>query len=1800
MAEAWEDMNDIQRASALELMGGKRQANVLSALIQNFDTVESVIETSANSAGSALKENERYLDSIQGKIDQFNNAMQAMWSNTLDSGWVKGFVELATQLVKIVDAIGPLNIALVGFFTYLEKKHGVLSNFFKPAEDGVEALKKQLAKAEQDLAKATQADMQHGSKKTAQNRRDAEERVAILKSKIQESSSEAILDGIDESFDPGKVKKSIGGKKGAITKRAKKLESEGMSFAQIQEDPKIKQWTQEVKEGEQALNDYNAKVVQADVILKQKNATTAQAAGVENAKAGAEAGDAVATNAGTVADANATTATTTKTAATWADIWAEMTRTGATGASVAATIKQVLATKLANSALVQKGLAIMGVTAAEGASIPVTTMLAGGFVGLASSIWSAITAMWTFMTTTPIGWILLAVGAVVALGAAFSAIHKTTEELKEELDGFKSELSDVRSELDSVNSELETTNKRMEELLAKDKLTFEEQEELDRLRATNDELERRKKLLESEEEYKTGLVGRQAARVVDSTKNNYDFWESILPVVRHFKTTAEEDVKNNIDDYKKIKEKFDNASTLIWQEEYQKQLDAKAAEIDKYILELSEALDGVEYGDSEESDAALDYLAELQDTYGIARGSASAETNAIKGVFNKPEFESMSKAINYYVEALKDGDENAATSIEEIINNNEDLVADLEAHGVDADKAIKYWTQLGSDANFSTLEGKTEEIKRATEKLPDAFNNISQFMDGDEVDKTAIAEYFKGTSDKTREEIAKLIQDINDGKIDVNNALKKFELFGVQSVVEIEISEVQTNFKDTFTDLENADGLINTFQELADAIGSTSKAMDALNAAQAEMDYSGRVSIETALKLMESTDDYSKVLTISEGKLVLAEDAEENLIDARLEGMKASALKALEEAKAARETTVLARSTAETALSTYNSAIETEMAAAVTATAWDKVLAAAAGLWAGIKSLFTDESWTEAYDRAYQETLNSLGGDRAAEVKAKYATAEEQAKKAQLEKDIENADKAIAEQDKEIEKLQGNYDLVSGLNKDNIGDVFKSDDLEDPEDAEKKKQDDIKDGWEALLSKYENQLALLSNERDLIQAEIDKAETQGGKASTKYYDDLIDNSNTEKELLIQKKAALEEYLTANAGAIDQDTWTDYNNEINATAVAIKECEINTIEWEEAIREIDLHYFEQITDEISRLGEELDFVNSLLEDEEVADENGNWSSAALTRMGLYTQQMEKAATEAAMYQDELDKVNEQYKNGELSEEQYQEKLSNLVSGQQDAIESYKDAKDSIVEMNEARIDAIREGIEKEIEAYEDLIDAKKEELDAERDLYDFRKNIKNQTKEISELERRIASLSGSSAASDIAERRKLEAQLMEAKEGLNDTYYDHSRDAQSQALDEESEAFALSKERYIEQLEEQLKDTQTLIENSIMDVMLNADIVYTELNELADLYGIDLSDSLTLPWKNASAQAIKWKDELKESMTAGEYAALIGEGGAITGFANGVAAKLQGSWSKAQTAAKNYAGYLTGTELKNKFTNTLTGFGSQIQSIIDKWNGVKAAADAAYTAQTREVTVGGTGSNTTGDSDSGSGGGGGSTTPPTKPTIPKSATAYLKIGNTVYSAIGSGTSLSLAQTAATGNVVQKAYNAYKAMGYDDSWIDKRYSTWKKNVTFTKPPVAVKSNANIRQNLMYAKGTTGTTRDQWAITDEPKFGDELTMYATPEGTLSFMRAGSTVIPADLTRELIDLPKVVDGLINRPKFDSGINMIANAINKPEIVIDVENFLKVDRVDKDSLPQLEAMMDKKIDTFARQLNYSIKKFSR
>lgn len=120
LAGVWKELTDLTKANILEKIGGKRNSNITSALIENFDTVEKVIETSAGAAGSAMAENEKVLDSIQGKINVFKAAFEAL-SNSIVSGvLVKTIVSIGTALlngtnavIRFADSFGGLKTVLV-------------------------------------------------------------------------------------------------------------------------------------------------------------------------------------------------------------------------------------------------------------------------------------------------------------------------------------------------------------------------------------------------------------------------------------------------------------------------------------------------------------------------------------------------------------------------------------------------------------------------------------------------------------------------------------------------------------------------------------------------------------------------------------------------------------------------------------------------------------------------------------------------------------------------------------------------------------------------------------------------------------------------------------------------------------------------------------------------------------------------------------------------------------------------------------------------------------------------------------------------------------------------------------------------------------------------------------------------------------------------------------------------------------------------------------------------------------------------------------------------------------------------------------------------------------------------------------------------------------------------------------------------------------------------------------------------------------------------------------------------------
>lgn len=115
----------------------------------------------------------------------------------------------------------------------------------------------------------------------------------------------------------------------------------------------------------------------------------------------------------------------------------------------------------------------------------------------AKAIWENITATLTWLATTPAGWATLATVAVVGATVAIAKHTKSLKDLQETAQDSKSAYDSTISEIKSLNEELKTTQDRIKELQAKDSLTFTEEDELEKLKKTNDELERELRIKEA-------------------------------------------------------------------------------------------------------------------------------------------------------------------------------------------------------------------------------------------------------------------------------------------------------------------------------------------------------------------------------------------------------------------------------------------------------------------------------------------------------------------------------------------------------------------------------------------------------------------------------------------------------------------------------------------------------------------------------------------------------------------------------------------------------------------------------------------------------------------------------------------------------------------------------------------------------------------------------------------------------------------------------------------------------------------------------------------------------------------------------------------------------------------------------------------------------------------------------------------------------------------------------------------------------------------------------------------------------
>ena len=155
IGHVWEEMSDVDQAALLELMAGKNRANTLAAILGNMEDLEDAYKMAMDAEGSALRENETYLNSIQGRIDLFTNAVQTMWMNLIDSSFVKSIVDLGTLLIKFLDSGAGRVTALSAALLVLNKTLKI-SPVFKSVNGQLQIFGKTLNTIKNDFAQLSE------------------------------------------------------------------------------------------------------------------------------------------------------------------------------------------------------------------------------------------------------------------------------------------------------------------------------------------------------------------------------------------------------------------------------------------------------------------------------------------------------------------------------------------------------------------------------------------------------------------------------------------------------------------------------------------------------------------------------------------------------------------------------------------------------------------------------------------------------------------------------------------------------------------------------------------------------------------------------------------------------------------------------------------------------------------------------------------------------------------------------------------------------------------------------------------------------------------------------------------------------------------------------------------------------------------------------------------------------------------------------------------------------------------------------------------------------------------------------------------------------------------------------------------------------------------------------------------------------------------------------------------------------------------------------------------------------------
>ena len=354
-------------------------------------------------------------------------------------------------------------------------------------------------------------------------------------------------------------------------------------------------------------------------------------------------------------------------------------------------------------------------------------------------------------------------------------------------------------------------------------------------------------------------------------------------------------------------------------------------------------------------------------------------------------------------------------------------------------------------------------------------------------------------------------------------------------------------------------------------------------------------------------------------------------------------------------------------------------------------------------------------------------------------------------------------------------------------------------------------------------------------AKLKQAKGQDLDASD--YQSQMDANERQAQIIDEEAAKMQENLNnkLNDGSIKYGSqeWMQMQNEINACKGSADDLRASNEELKNSMRD-DIYYrgFERAIKAAQNLQNSLTTISSLIDEDAMFDDDGNLTDYGTAAIATNIANVKSEKEELNQLMQERAKMAEH--RDEYSDTEWADAIQKSDQDIADAVKSIKSAEDSVTTI-------LKNNAKQKLDAINKTISAYSEAIKKSNDYYTYDKQLKSSNKDIQILKSQINALNGVADAASKSKKARLEAELQEKQDALDDTVKDHIYNLQIDGLDKLSTQLNDDYEKYCKELSssvDKIEETFTSLSGTISSEGTKIDSTITTI---LGHYGVKPSD-----------------------------------------------------------------------------------------------------------------------------------------------------------------------------------------------------------------------------------------------------------------------------------------------------------------------------------------------------------------------